>query len=215
MVMIRVWLQIMVMGSLLVLSSCIKEDFDNITSQYEWQPSFSFPLSTVILNTGDYKGGLTFLEEYNQSAIVEISEEVAFNFSEIFLEPLNGESVEVEQIMFRLEIINDFPGEPTVYANFLDDNHHSISSLLSIDPFIISPPQLDDNGNVINSERIIRDEYILKNEIENLNDAKFILLRVFMQNIDKRQSVLNRINEYNLEVGIGVRAGVKAQVDLY
>jgi hypothetical protein len=212
--MLKVWLQIMVIGSFLLLSSCIKEDFDNITSQYEWQPSFSFPLSTTILNTGDYNSNNTFLEEYNQSAIVEMSEEVAFNFSEIFLEPLNGENVEVEQIMFRLEIINDFPGIILISNADVTDTYQ-ILSLISGDGLSISPAQVDDEGHIISSERLLHDVYVPKNDIELLTAAKKIEIKAFIHDLDTRKSVLDRIDEYNIKIRIGVRAKVKAKVDFY
>jgi len=192
---------LVVLGSFIFFQGCVKEDFTRLSDEYDWQPNFSLPLSTLAINSGDYVGSLSFLDNYNATKEILISKTVDFDFAGTF-----SENEYVEKLMFRFSIKNKFPARLEVYAYYLDNNLQIVKSVIAEAPIHIYAPYVDDEGSVTQESHVIHDEYFTDDGVSLLENVKYVFIQVFIKDLDQRAVVINQIDNYTVDLGLGIRA---------
>lgn len=196
----RVFVSVILSFSLFI-QGCVKEDLTKLSDTLDWQPNFSLPVATVVINSGDYAGSLSFLDSYNLTKEILISKTIDFNFTDIF-----SQEEYVEKLMFRFDIKNKFPARLEAYAYYLDNNLQIVKSVLTDPPIHIPASQVDDEGNIINESQVIHDEYFGKEDIPLLTSVKYVLIQMYIKELDQREMILSQIDNYEIELGVGIRA---------
>ncbi|TLX72144.1 hypothetical protein E9993_18950 [Labilibacter sediminis] len=198
-----------IFSAFLLLGGCVKEDLNKLTDRYSWTPNFSLPVATITMDSDDYDDpGLSFLEQYERSQKVLLEDTIKFNFTDIF-----EEEEFVEQLMFRFNIENRFPSKIEVDAYYLDENENSLGAVITDAPLIIPAPVVNEEGEVVRTYNIIHDEYVLSEDVPSLVDVKYILIYVTIIELDTRPEVTSQIDDYDIEIGVGIRAYLNVPVN--
>jgi len=192
----------------LLNNSCVKEDLSKISSDFNWKAALSLPVSSITMNSENYRGGISLISMYNMIGMVIYTETIDFNLSDIFIE-----SEYVDSLLFRLDIHNDFPAEIEVFAYYMNDKGQIVRNVISDNSLTIDRPTIDDEGNITKSNQIIHDERFTKTDIPDLLETKQILLRVFIRDMDLRPEVVNKIDDFDINISVGLRSSVNIPLD--
>ncbi len=188
----------------ILIWGCVKEDLSKISDDFIWEPTFSFPISELDLGTDDYNGSQGFLGYYNTNQEVLISEYTKFSFNDI-----TNNAEEVKELMFRFNIENNFPANLEVYGYYIDQFGNIIKSILQDPPLDINAAETNDDGNVIKSNSIIHDISLHAEDDELINSVRQILLIIYFKELDESPNVIQQIDNYNVDVSVGVRAALE------
>ena len=197
-----------VVCSILLTPGCVKEDFSKISGDYDWRASFSLPVSSISKTNESFRGENSLVDMYNMLGMVIHRETVDFDLSEIFIK-----SEYVDSLMLRLDIDNNFPAEIEVYAYYINDRKQVVRNVIAESSLKIEKPNIDEDGNITHANHILHDERFLKEDIPALLETKQILVRVFIRNMDLSAEVINKIDDFSIDISIGLRSAVTRPVD--
>ncbi|MGQ1787959.1 hypothetical protein [Saccharicrinis sp. GN24d3] len=188
----------------LLLQGCIKEDLSKISSDYEWNGKISLPLSSKKITADNYVGILGLVDDYINSGgwgVVHTTT-ADFNFSDRYPHPEY-----IDSIMLRFEITNNFPGKlEKMTMLFLDESESSTIPALSDLPLEMEAPTLNEAGDITSKSYLLIDQWFSKEDIPSLIDTKFVYVRVLIKEIDLREVVRERMDEYSIDVNIALRS---------
>lgn len=193
--------RILLMSSLFVatLSSCLKQDYSEISQEYIWKPILSVPFFTQEVSNTNYLGDNSFIFDYVNLGEVAIGDTLEFNYSDVF------NDFGVEQLMFRFFIQNGYPAELNIQANYLDEEYNTIKTLFS-DTLKVDNAEVNSEGDIIELINFTHDEYVFQDDLIEIENAKHISVSILLLNVDNSEEVIAKLEEYEVELNMGVRA---------
>ncbi len=193
---------------MLFIPSCVKEDLSKISSDFDWNANLSLPVSSISMNSAGFRGGTSLVELYKVIGMVIYTETVEFDLSEIFTK-----TEYVDSLMLRLDIDNNFPAEIEVFAYYMDESGRVVRNIISDTSLTLAKPDIDAEGNITSVKHVLHDESFSKKDIPDLLKTKQILLRVFIRYLDVSTEVVNKIDDFSIDINIGLRSSVTVSVD--
>ena len=121
-----------------------------------------------------------------------------------------GETVDLDYVVMRLYLENDFPVDLDVQIYYLDDMGAVIDSLFSPRDLLISSPPVDNDGRTIGFTTSIHDVNYSKSRIEAIEQAKQIRIDASINTTKdgQTQPTVSFYEDYGLRVQLGVAAKV-------
>lgn len=121
-----------------------------------------------------------------------------------------GETVDLDYVVMRLYLENDFPVDLDVQIYYLDDMGAVIDSLFSPRDLLISSPPVDNDGRTIGFTTSIHDVNYSKSRIEAIEQAKQIRIDASINTAKdgQTQPTVSFYEDYGLRVQLGVAARV-------
>ncbi|WP_282036012.1 hypothetical protein [Saccharicrinis aurantiacus] len=181
------------------LSSCLKQDYSEISQEYIWKPVISVPFFTQEVSDANYIGDNNFIYDYVNLGEVIIGDTLEFDYSTIF------NDFGLEQIMFRFFIRNGYPAELNIQANYLDGEYNTIKTLFS-DTLKVDNADVDSEGDIIDLVNFTHDEYVNQDDLIEIESAKHISVSILLLNVNNSEEVIAKLEEYEIELNMGVRA---------
>ncbi len=191
-----------ILTSLLLLPACVKEDLSKISDSYQWKPSISLPLRSINFTADDFQVPPS---ELGINSIPVFSKSINFEFSEIYTE-----SGYVDSLLFRMDIKNTFPAQIKVAAYYMDA---AGSIIKNIPPLTLLKPEIDESGSVTQIVNQLYDHQLTKDDISTLEQNKSILIRILIEDLELKPEVLNKSDEWNIEISIGLRSTLNIPID--
>lgn len=189
-------------ASLLLLSACVKEDLSKISDAYQWKPSISLPLRFIKFTADDFQVPPS---ELGINSIPVFSKSIDFEFSEIYTE-----SGYVDSLLFRMDIKNSFPAQIKVAAYYMDA---AGSIIKNIAPLTLVKPEIEESGSITQIVNQLYEHRLTKDDISTLEQNKSILIRVLIEDLELRPEVLNKSDEWNIDISIGLRSALSIPID--
>lgn len=121
-----------------------------------------------------------------------------------------GETVDLDYLVMRLYLENDFPVDLDLQIYFLDDMGQEIDSLLSPRELLIESPPVDMNGRTIGFTTSIHDVNYNNDRIDALEQTQKIRIDAKINTTKNGQSqpTVSFYEDYGLRVQLGVAAKV-------
>ena len=121
---------------------------------------------------------------------------------------------EVESVIFRTIIDNEFPIEAGMQIYFTDENYTRLDSLVnSGDQVIIPPADVDLNtGELIKAEQKMNFFSYSRNRIENILSAKKILIKAKLNTSGLATQNIKIYNYYKLKVKLAAEIEIKKKI---
>lgn len=171
----------------------------------------------AIANTNVPSGTYNFLEDSSQFKVdVEVTLPLkgytqAFTLQDTT--PFTLENIkEVQSAVFRINVINGFPANALTQVYFTDSTYTYIDSMLTNpSSLIVESGQLDNNGKVIAPVHKRRDEPFSRSRLENIFNAKYLIIRSVIDSKDAPSTHVQVYSDYKIDVRIGVRAQLSFQ----
>lgn len=187
-----------------ILSSCLKDDVSKISEEYIYNSSISIPVSEIDMGIDDFVASTTFYNFYSINQYALISKYIDFNYSNLVETPDR-----LEKLLYRIDIQNNFPARLEVEVHFLDANNNKINTKKILeDPIDVSPAVTNTNGNLNKSYSTNVDIVIDENNKDILNQVRKVLLVVYFYDLDENPEVLDKLNNYNVFISVGIRAEI-------
>lgn len=186
---------------LLAVTACIDWDLDKISDKLNWEPNVSFPVGELIFKAKD--DVVADLPKDSESTIdeMEIRDTLSFDFNDLFDVREN-----VENILFRLNIENHYPGDGKIEVFYLSTSGDIIGSLTKDSPIILDPAQMNDDGTVKAPYNTREDIDLSNEEIDELIATKELLVLATLYDVILTPAMLNHFKDYKLLTQIGVQA---------
>ncbi len=191
----------------LVLVSCVKNDYTNLSDEYEWEPVVSVPVFNKQIQQYNYAGGTSFEYDYTKDGEVSLSDTIDFDLEEIV-----EEQEYIEQYMLRLNVGNGFPAKLTLYALYLNQNYNIVSRALT-DTIRLDSAQVDIDGNLTDIPFTIYDEYVDEEEVQDLEEVRYILIRMKLSEGNLTEEVINNLETYYVDLKVGLRMYINYPVN--
>jgi hypothetical protein len=211
--------------------SCIDENITNISESLEINSSYSLPIGDVSYDINDYFDLLKSLNldtivpdtvqidtiqqppedslglvGYNDTIYTNIQYVVDtliyhdFDFSSL------GEDLEkIKAITFVSIIDNDFPTETKVQVYFAGEAMTIIDSLFSDGPYLISPPDLDNEGIPLDRPPEIITTPVSESVIAHLPDIRQIIVYGYVKTLRPDVNISKFYSYYILSMHIATR----------
>jgi len=121
-----------------------------------------------------------------------------------------GETVDLDHVVMRLYLENDFPVDLDVQIYYLDDMGTVIDSLFTPRDLLISSPPVDNDRRTIGFTTSIHDVNYSKSRIEAIEQAKQIRIDASINTTKdgQTQPTVSFYEDYGLRVQLGVAAKV-------
>jgi len=121
-----------------------------------------------------------------------------------------GETVDLDYVVMRLYLENDFPVDLDVQIYYLDDMGAVIDSLFSPRDLLVSSPPVDNDGRTIGFTTSIHDVNYTKARIDAIEKAKQIRIDASISTTKdgQTQPTVSFYEDYGLRVQLGVAAKV-------
>lgn len=187
---------------LILLPACVKEDLSKISDNYQWKPSVSLPFRSLIFTADDFQVPPSELGIYSTPVF---SKSIDFEFSDIYTS-----SEYVDSLLFRMDIKNSFPAQLKVAFYYMDD---AGSIIKNIAPLTIKKPLIDENGSVIKTENLLYEHRLNNADISTLEQNKSILIRILIEDLESKTEVLNKSDEWKIDISIGLRSALNIPID--
>ncbi len=190
---------------IIVIFSCINDNFDTTVDDYEQTSSISIPIKDLEVGAEDYGDIDDFLNYYNDHQSVIVSNYIDFNYSYIV-----NDSADLKSLLYRFYIVNEFPSSLQVEIYLLDDINQTITvpSVTEENPITINSPVLDEDGNIISSSEHIIDLEFDEDNINAYFNVNRLLLRINFLDLNTNQTILDKLEEYKVSISVGVRAKI-------
>ncbi|TAJ13838.1 hypothetical protein DMA11_07460 [Marinilabiliaceae bacterium JC017] len=186
---------------ILAATACIDWDLDKISDKLDWEPNVSFPVGELIFKAKD--DVVTDLPKDSESTLdeMEIRDTLSFDFDDLFDVREN-----VENILFRLNIENHYPGGGKVEILYLSESKEIIGSLTKENPIILDPAEMNEDGTVKAPYKTREDIDLSDDEIDELIATKELLVLATLYDVTLTPAMLNHFKDYKLLTQIGVQA---------
>lgn len=190
--------------TLTLLYACVDVNLSTISDELDWEPSFSFPIATLDIGVDDYNGTTPFLTYYDRNQEVLISDYIDVDFEGLF------DDVDyIEELTLRFFVENNFPARLECYAYYYDEGYNFIRTTFEEAPVQVSAATVDDNGDVKSAYSLMHDEYLFRDDDEDLLvDVRHILLVIYFKDIDTTSVVTDQLDRYNIDISLGIRTAL-------
>ncbi len=188
--------------SLMLLPACVKEDYSKISDDYHWKPSVSLPFRSIVFTADNFQVPPSELA-INSTPV--FSKSIDFEFSEIYTR-----SEYVDSLLFRMDIKNSFPAQLKVAVYYMDA---AGSIIKNIAPLTLKKPLIDESGSIIQTENLLYEHRLKKSDIPTLEQNKSILIRILIEDLELKQEVLDKSDEWKIDVSIGLRSAMNIPID--
>lgn len=191
---------------LLIAASCMKDRPEELPQNLLWNPELAFPLSKDTFGLNAESGfdtslleldTLTGLPEWIREDTIYLEGFMNFGFSSLLnnLENINS-------ILLRVNIYNEFPHEVYSQAYFVDDAMNYIDSLFHEGPETTGPGQVDQDGSV-NPAHSRKDAVFDQERVIALGNATSVFFRAgfFISEVDTSLIPYYRYFEYMVDMG--------------
>ena len=221
--------------SILILNisffSCIDENITNISESVEINSSYSLPIGDISYDINDYFELLKSLDldtivpdtmqidtiqsqyrdslglvGYNDTLYTNIKYVVdTLIYTEFDFSSVEDDIEKIKAITFVSIVNNDFPTETKVQVYFADEFRAVIDSLFSTGPYIISPPELDNQGKPVDRHPDISTTPVSDYLISNLPEVRQIIVYGYVRTLRPDIDISKFYSYYILSVHLGVR----------
>ncbi len=191
---------------LLIAASCMKDRPEELPQYLVWNPELAFPLSKDTFGLNAESGfdtslleldTITGLPEWFQEDTIFLEGTMDFGISALLnnLENINS-------ILLRVNIYNEFPHEVYSQAYFVDDNLNYIDSIFHEGPETTGPGQVNQDGSV-NPAHSRKDAVFDQERVIALGDATSVFFRAgfFISDVDTSLIPYYRYFEYIVDMG--------------
>lgn len=211
--------------------SCIDENITNISESIEINSSYSLPIGNVLYSINDYfellkslnldtimpdtlqidtiqgsQGDSLDLVGYNDTIYTNIKYVVdTLIYYEFDFSSLGDDLEKIKAITFVTIINNDFPTETKVQVYFAGEAMTIIDSLYSDGPYLISPPDLDNNGIPLDRPPEIVTTPVSDSVITHLPDIRQIIVYGYVKTLRPDINISKFYSYYILSVHIASR----------
>lgn len=227
---LKIWI-ISIFTFNILLVSCIDENITNISESIEINSSYSLPIGNASYDINDYfellkslnldtivpdtlqidtipgpPGDSLGLVGYNDTIYTNIKYVVdtllyyGFDFSS-----LGDDLDKIKAITFVSIINNDFPTETKVQVYFAGEAMTIIDSLFSDGPYLISPPELDNEGIPVDRAPEIVITPVSDSVIARLHDIRQIIVNGYVKTIRPDVNISKFYSYYILYLHIAAR----------
>jgi len=191
---------------LLIAASCMKDRPEELPQNLVWNPELAFPLSKDTFGLNAESGfdtslleldTLTGLPEWFQEDTIYLEGFMDFGISSLLnnLENINS-------ILLRVNIYNEFPHEVYSQAYFVDDAMNYIDSIFHEGPETTGPGQVDKDGTT-NPAHSRQDAVFDQERVLALGNATSVFFRAgfFISDVDTSLIPYYRYFEYIVDMG--------------
>ena len=199
-----------ILGSICILlwiaASCMKDRPEELPQNLVWNPELAFPLSKDTFGLNTESGfdtslleldTLTGLPEWFQEDTIYLEGFMDFGISSLLnnLENINS-------ILLRVNIYNEFPHEVYSQAYFVDDAMNYIDSIFHEGPETTGPGQVNKDGSV-NPAHSRKDAVFDQERVLALGDATSVFFRAgfFISEVDTSLITYYQFFEYMVDMG--------------
>ena len=193
------------MGCLLLMPACLKEDLNKISDNYQWKPSISLPLRSIIFTVEDFIVPPSDIDPGNVSVF---SKSINFRFREIYTE-----TEYIDSLMLRMDIKNNFPAQLKVSAYYMDSSGSILKNIVANSHLTLKKPVMDESGSITQTENLLYDHSLKKADLPILEQTESILIRVLIEDLERTPQVLNKSDEWSIDISIGLRSSMNVPVD--
>lgn len=191
-----------IVGSLMLLPACVKEDLSKISNNLRWKPSVSLPFRSIVFTADNF---LIPPSELAINSTPVFSKSIDFEFSEIYTR-----SEYVDSLLFRMDIKNSFPAQLKVAVYYMDA---AGSIIKNIAPLTLKKPLIDESGSIIQTENLLYEHRLKKSDIPILEQNKSILIRILIEDLELKPEVFDKSDEWKIDISIGLRSALNIPID--
>lgn len=191
---------------LLITASCMKDKPEEVPQHLLWNPELAFPLSKDTLGLNPESGFDTSLLELDTlTALPEwIREDTIYleGFMDLGISSLLNNLENINSILLRVNIYNEFPHEVYSQAYFIDDAKNLIDSIFHEGPETTGPGQVDKDGSV-SPAHSRKDAVFDQERAIALGNATSVFFRAgfFVSEVDTSLIPYYRHFEYMVDMG--------------
>jgi len=197
----------------IILSSCLSDMPDSISSDSEMNTSIAFPLGETSLELNSISGfderlleinPLTTEPYWKEDAQVRLSFTMPFEIGNIY-----QNSEEIVELTFRLNMYNGFPSYVSVQLYFIDEFGISVDQLFDDGPIELTPATANRSGEITSKPHEQKDIPFSSDRIDNLQFVNRIMISVVFNTENIDAELVGFYDEYFVDVQIGVKAQLK------
>ena len=191
---------------LLIAASCMKDRPEELPQHLLWNPELAFPLSKDTFGLNAESGFDTSLLELDTlTGLPEwFKEDTIYleGFMDFGISALLNNLENVNSILLRVNIYNEFPHEVYSQAYFVDDAMNYIDSIFHEGPETTGPGQVDKDGSV-NPAHSRKDAVFDQERVIALGNATSVFFRAgfFISDVDTSLIPYYRHFEYMIDMG--------------
>jgi len=206
-------LTIFVISSLLVFSSCLNDLPETISSDIEMSTSIAFPIGETSLRLDAVNGfdeDLLLINPLTNKPYWVEDEEILLSYSMFFeVGDIYQSAEEIVQLVFRLNIYNEFPSDVQIQLYFFDANGTVQDVLFQNGPLELNAAKVDENGIVISKTHEKKDIVFESSRIQNLQLVNMLNVLVVFNTNGIDENLVQYYQNYNVDIQIGVKADLK------
>lgn len=199
--------------SAFIVSSCMKNDINNISNNVEINSSYSIPIGEVIYTINDYLKSLDTVTiftpdslMFNDTTLPNIIPGITFNdLKQFSFTQVNSQLNKIHSITFRIIISNGYPTNAFSQVYFLDAGNNKIDSLFATGRYYLRPATINADGVVTNPYAVMFDVPMSQNFINNLPTMTNILIENSIATKRADIPIVKFYDNYKVEVHIGAR----------
>jgi hypothetical protein len=199
----------------LLLSSCIKDNFDldRLSTEMEFEPGFAAPFLygsfdmddlVDVLDSNDYsledEDGLRYYLVYADT-IYSVDETVALDFE------LTEDMVTYFQI--KLGAINEMAIETHMQIYLEDENHVVLDSVFDMQGIVVKPSSIDSDGKLLEASENGNSSTFDEEKIGIIDNIAFMRISTMMQPTKLGEPFVKIYASYALDYELSMSANVK------
>jgi len=197
----------------IILSSCLSDMPDSISSDSEMNTSIAFPLGETSLGLNEISGfderlldinPLTTEPYWKEDTQVRLSFTMPFEIGNIY-----QNSEEIVELTFRLNMYNGFPSYVSVQLYFIDEFGISVDQLFDDGSVELTPATANSSGEITSKPHEQKDIPFSYDRIDNLQFVNRIMISVVFNTENIDAELVGFYDEYFVDVQIGVKAQLK------
>jgi len=197
----------------IILSSCLSDMPDSISSDSEMNTSIAFPLGETSLGLNSISGFDEQLLDINpltnEPYWVEF-EEIPLSYSMPFeIGDIYQNSEEIVKLTFRLNMYNGFPSFVSVQLYLINESGIYVDQLFDDGPIELTPATANNNGEITSKPHEQKDIPFNSDRINNLQFVNRIMVSVVFNTENIDAELVGFYDEYFVDVQIGVKAQLK------
>jgi hypothetical protein len=196
---------LLLVGLVVSVSSCYKTDIDLISNDLVWSPNFSIPVGANVFmlkarDTINVKPG-----NFYTFPRIPRYDTLEFDLSDLF----DIRDV-IDSMVFRVNIMNEFPAQGEVFI-FYPENGQQPSysrSLTGDKPIEIAEGKIDAEGKVTIPAKKTLDIPVTSSQIDDLMTSHRLIIRTYVRNLYVTEAVKNNYMTYRFITQLGMQAQI-------
>ena len=197
--------RILLLIGMVTLASCYKTDTDLISNDIVWSPNFSIPVGA---NVFMLKGRDTINIKIDSSYVfprVPRYDTLEFDLSDL----IEVREV-IDSMIFRVNIVNEFPGQGEVFIFYpLNGQRPDYSRSLTGDkPIEIAKGKIDDEGKVSIPAKKSIDIPVTSSQIDDLMTSHRLIIRTYVRSLYVTEPVKENYMTYRFITQLGMQAQI-------